>query len=213
MDINNISINTQSSIRIEFEKIIYFDPFKIDDSNNDADIIFITHDHYDHLDIESINNIKKDSTIVVAPLSIKDKIESINFSKYYYLNSNDEIDLDDIHVKAVHAYNLNKNYHKKEYNWLGYLITYKDITYFIAGDTDANEDNLLVKCDVAIIPIGGTYTMDYKEASDYLKRINPSVAIPTHYGSIIGSTSDGKHLKDLLKDTSIEVIEKLNFSE
>lgn len=209
MNTNNITINTQSSIKIKLDKIIYFDPFKIEEETHDADIIFITHNHYDHMDINSINNIKNDNTIIVAPKIMEDVISQINFQKYVYLNPFDEVNIDNYYIKAIPAYNLDKPFHPRSNNWLGYIVKYKDITYYIAGDTDKTKENELVKCDIALIPIGGHFTMDYVEASELIKIISPKIVIPTHYGSIIGDIDYGKKLKTILKDTNIEVIEKL----
>ena len=209
MNVDNIKVNTQSSIRIELNKVLYFDPFKIEEDINDADIIFITHSHYDHFDINSINKVKNDNTIIVAPKSMEKDLMSINVKEIIYMNPYDEINLEGINAKGIPSYNNGKPFHPKNNNWLGYLVTYNSITYYIAGDTDKTEDNEKVKCDVALIPIGGHYTMDVKEATDLVKIINPKVVIPTHYGSIIGSLEDGHKLKDNLSDTKIEVIEKL----
>ena len=209
MNVDNIKVNTQSSIRIELNKVLYFDPFKIEEDINDADIIFITHSHYDHFDINSINKVKNDNTIIVAPKSMEKDLINISVKELIYMNPYDEINIDDINIKGVPSYNNGKTFHPKKNNWLGYLVTYNSITYYIAGDTDKTEYNEKVKCDVALIPIGGHYTMDVKEATELVKIINPKVVIPTHYGSIIGSLEDGNKLKDNLSDTNIEVIEKL----
>lgn len=209
MNIDNIFVNTQSSIKIVLDKVLYFDPFKIENEDHDADIIFITHSHYDHMAIDSINKVKKDSTIIVAPKSIEKEISIVGDVKFIYLEPNEELELDGLKIKTVPSYNNLKPFHPKRNNWLGYIVTYNDISYYVAGDTDKTKDNESVKCDVALIPIGGHYTMDVKEATELVKIINPKVVIPTHYGSIIGSLEDGKKLKDNLVDTNIEVIEKL----
>lgn len=209
MNVDNILVNTQSSIRISLDKILYFDPYKINEEKHDADIIFITHDHYDHFDIDSINNVKNDNTVVVAPASMKNDVDNISFKDYIYLNPYDEINIDNIIVSTVPSYNINKSFHPKSNNWLGYIVTYNNIKYYIAGDTDKTSDNEKVNCDIAFIPIGGTYTMNVDEAVDLVKIINPKVVIPIHYGSIVGNKSDGKKLKEKLNSYSVEVIEKL----
>ena len=84
MNTDNITVNTQSSIRIKLDKVLYFDPFKIENASYDADIIFITHEHYDHFDIESINKIKNDNTIVVCPKTMEEEINQLEFKEYYY---------------------------------------------------------------------------------------------------------------------------------
>ena len=211
MNLDNISVNTQSSIKMVFDKTIYFDPFKIDSSMNDADIIFITHEHYDHFDIDSINKVKSSNTTIIAPKSMENDIKNIEFKNYIFLNPNEDINLGDINIKTIPAYNIDKKFHPKNSNWLGYIITYNNVTYYIAGDTDKTPDNEKVKCDVAFIPIGGTYTMDALEASSLVKETNPKVVIPIHYGSIVGTKEDATKFKELLKNTNIEVVEKLFF--
>lgn len=211
MDINNIEINTQSSIRLGFDKVIYFDPYKIGTDKHDADIIFITHNHYDHMDSESIEKVKNDNTIVVAPKSMKDIISKIEFSDYIYLEPFDETNLYNINIKTIPAYNNEKQFHPRNNNWLGYIVTIDNTTYYIAGDTDATDEASNVKCDIAFIPIGGHFTMDVEEATELIIKINPKIVIPIHYGSIIGEPTYGKVLKENLSDTNIEVIEKLQF--
>ena len=205
MNIDNIYVNIHSSIKIVLDKIIYFDPYEIKDNKSDADIIFITHNHYDHLDINSINKIKNNNTIVIAPKSIEEDISKIEFKDYIYLDPYQEIDIDNINIKTIPSYNINKPFHPKSNNWLGYIITYNNISYYIAGDTDKTEDNMKVKCDIAFIPIGGKFTMDVNEASELINIINPKVVIPIHYGSVVGSMELGKVLKDMV---NVEVIEK-----
>ena len=213
MNTDIIEVNTQSSIRINSDKIIYFDPFKIEDKKNDADIVFITHSHYDHMDSESINNIKNDSTIVIAPKTIENDIKKIELKDYIFLNPNEEINIENINIKTIPAYNIGKSFHPKDNNWLGYLVTINNVSYYIAGDTDKTNEIEKIKCDIALVPIGGHFTMDVNEAADLIRIINPNVVIPTHYGSIVGNTEDGKRFKDILSDTDIEVIEKLHFKK
>ena len=213
MNTDIIEVNTQSSIRINSDKIIYFDPFKIEDKKNDADIVFITHSHYDHMDSESINNIKNDSTIVIAPKTIENDIKKIELKDYIFLNPNEEINIENINIKTIPAYNIGKPFHPKDNKWLGYLVTINNVSYYIAGDTDKTNEIEKIKCDIALVPIGGHFTMDVNEAADLIRIINPNVVIPTHYGSIVGNTEDGKRFKDILSDTDIEVIEKLHFKK
>ena len=211
MDTSNIEVNTQSSIKLVFDKIVYFDPYKIESNTHDADIIFITHNHYDHMDSESINKIKNDNTIIVAPKSMEDIIKNIEFKEYIFLNPNEEVNIGSINIKTIPAYNIIKTFHPRENNWLGYIVTYNNITYYIAGDTDKTNENEKIKCDIAFIPIGGHFTMDINEAAELIRIINPKIVVPIHYGSIIGDIGNGKKLKEILSDTNIEVIEKLKF--
>lgn len=209
--IDKISVNTQSSIKIKDNKIIYFDPFKITDKLNDADIIFITHDHYDHLDIESINNVKKDDTLLVIPSSIIGKIENNLFqeNKIIMVNPNEEYEILGYKVKTIPSYNINKKFHPKENKYVGYIITINNEDIYIAGDTDITEEMANVECDIALIPIGGTFTCTYEEAATFINKIKPKYVIPIHYGSIVGSLSDGEKFQKLIEPDTKCVI-KIN---
>lgn len=200
--ISNIYINCHSSIKFSDKKIIYFDPYRIEDKINDADIIFITHDHYDHFDEESINKIVNDNTIIVVPKSIVSKCLNMGINKDNIVSvlPNNTYNINGIIVETIPSYNIGKKFHPKENNWCGYLITLNNIKYYIAGDTDITNENKKVKCDVALVPIGGTYTMDYIEAAELINIIKPKVVIPTHYACIVGSIEDGYKFKDLLSD-------------
>ena len=189
-----------SSIKITKGSIIYFDPFKIDREYHDADIIFITHSHYDHYSEEDINKVRKEDTQIVAPLDLLDNLLTLGFTKnnITLVKPNENYTVKGLSFKTIPAYNTNKNFHPKANNWVGYLVTIDNMTYYIAGDTDITTENKQVKCDVAFVPIGGTYTMDNKEAAKLINEIKPKVAIPTHYGKIIGNISDGQNFAKLI---------------
>jgi L-ascorbate metabolism protein UlaG (beta-lactamase superfamily) len=164
------------------------------------------------MDKESIMKVKNDNTIIVAPKTMKDVIKEIDFKDYVFLNPFDEIDIDDIKVKTIPAYNLEKPFHPRSNNWLGYIITINNITYYVAGDTDATKEMEDIKTDIAFIPIGGHFTMDVNEAVEVIKKMKVNTVIPIHYGSIIGNITDGKDLKEKLSNTNINVVEKLKFN-
>ena len=203
--INNIMINCHSSIKINEEKVIYVDPYKIKEINKDADLIFITHEHYDHYSIEDINKIKKSNTRFIVPKSMKNRliIDIISENDIISVDVKNKYNVDDIEFETIPAYNINKNFHPKNNNWVGYIININNIKYYIAGDTDMTEEAINVKCDIAFIPIGGTYTMDYKEAATLTNKIKPKYAIPIHYGLIVGKYEDAINYSNLL-DKEIE---------
>lgn len=209
MNTDYIEINTQSSIKLKLDKVIYFDPYKIENDNHDADIIFITHNHYDHMDKESLEKVKNENTIIVAPKSMEDVVKEIRFKDYILLNPFDETTIGNINIKTIPAYNIGKPFHPRENNWLGYIVTISNVTYYVAGDTDAVKEIEDVKCDIAFIPIGGHFTMNVNEATELIKKMDVKTIIPIHYGSIIGNTTDGKDLTNNLPD--INIIEKLEF--
>ena len=196
MNTANISVNTQSSIRIGGSKVLYFDPFKISAEPHDADIIFITHSHYDHLDPQSIGRIIRPDTVLIAPAGMDREIREASGNAGFVLMAPGETrDIDGISVRAVPAYNRLKPFHPKRNGWNGYVVTMDGVRYYVAGDTDANSELASVSCDVAMVPIGGVFTMSAKEAAKLVNAIHPLAAIPTHYGSIVGKPGDADVLR------------------
>ena len=186
--IKNIELIAQSAIRIKSQdnKVIYFDPFKLGvNYNNDADLIYITHSHFDHFSPEDILKIKKEETKIIAPEDLREQIEKIGFdeSNVLLVKPNNDYNIENIEFSTIPAYNINKDFHKKEFNWVGYIVNIDGERVYVAGDTDNTEEARNVKCDIACIPIGGTYTMTYEEAADLINTIRPKVAIPTHYNN------------------------------
>ena len=189
---NNIEVLCHSSIKINKGKIIYFDPFKIDKNYNDADIIFITHNHYDHYSREDIKKVIKQDTIIIVPKDLLSELLESGYKEEHIIAVNPEEThtVEGIKFQTVPAYNINKQFHPKENGWVGYIIELEGIRYYIAGDTDITEENKKVKCDIAFVPVGGTYTMDFKEAAYLVNEIKPKIAVPIHYGSIVGTKQD-----------------------
>ncbi len=198
--LENIEVLCHSSIKINIEKVIYIDPFKIDKNYNDADIIFITHDHYDHYSEEDIDKIKKENTIIIVPEQLLTKLLNKGFKKDHIITvkPKKQYIVEGIKFETIPAYNINKELHPKENKWIGYIIELNGIKYYIAGDTDITEENKKVRCDVAFVPVGGTYTMNFKEASSLVNKIKPKMAIPIHYGSIVGTKQDAINFLKLL---------------
>ena len=190
--LNNIEVLYHSSIRINKEKTIYIDPFKIDRNYNDADIIFVTHDHYDHYSEEDIDKVINENTVIVIPEELLTKVlkKGINKNAIITVEPNQKYMVQGIKFETVPAYNTNKTFHPKENDWVGYVIELNDVKYYIAGDTDITEENKKVKCDIAFVPVGGTYTMDFKEAAQLINEIQPKIAVPIHYGSVVGTEQD-----------------------
>lgn len=198
--LDNIEVLCHSSIKFNKELVIYIDPFKINDNFHDADIIFITHDHYDHYSEEDINKILKDNTNIVIPSDLEEKALAFGFKKENILvvKPNGNYIVKGIPFKTIPAYNINKKFHPKSNDWLGYNITIDNLTYYIAGDTDITNENKQIKCDVAFVPIGGTFTMTYNEAAELVNQIKPKIAVPTHYGLIVGAKEDGLKFAKLI---------------
>lgn len=204
-----LTVNCQSSIKITGEKIIYFDPLKVEESH-DADLILITHTHWDHFSKEDILKIKKESTKIIAPKDSKEEILTLGFSEdnIYIVEPKEELSLYGVIIKTVPAYNKTKTFHPKENKWLGYIVKIEDTIYYVMGDTDALEENKNITCDVLCIPIGGTYTMNATEAAEFTNILNPKKVIPIHYGLVVGTKDDLDTFKQLL-NKKIEIEEKI----
>ena len=198
--LENVEVLYHSSIKIKDNKIIYIDPFKIDKDYNDADIVFITHDHFDHYSEEDIDKVINENTTIIIPEELLTKLlrKGINKNAIITVEPNKNYMVQGIKFETIPAYNTNKTFHPKENDWVGYIITLDGIRYYIAGDTDITEENRKVKCDVAFVPVGGTYTMNYSEAAELVNIIKPKIAVPIHYGSIVGTKQDATNFIKLL---------------
>lgn len=184
-------------------KVIYVDPYKIKDNYNDADIIFITHNHYDHFSREDILKVKKDSTKIVITEDLYSDTLELGFKDLDIMKviPNNNYSFADINFYTISSYNTNKEFHPKENNWVGYKFLFDNYTYYVVGDSDITEESKLVKCDVLFIPIGGVYTTDYKEAAELTNIINPKVVVPVHYGVIVGEKEYASMFKKLVNSS------------
>lgn len=195
-----IEVLNHAAIKLvdDINKTIYFDPYNIKEKLHDADYIFITHDHYDHYDLLSINNIKKDTTKIIAPVCLEDKGFDliVEPDKYY--------EIDNLKFNTISSYNIDKNFHPKDKKYVGYNLFVKGYYYYIMGDTDRTLEADNVKTDICFVPIGGTYTMNVDEAAKYINDLKPKKVIPIHYGSITGSKLLADEFKNKI-DKKIEV--------
>ena len=202
--VDNIKVFTHSSIRVQSgDKVIYADPFEIKQAPHDADIILITHDHYDHFSTNDISRIAKPGTVLVVPDNMAKKAEDARqyVGRIETIAQGSSKEVDGLTIETIPAYNTLKPFHMKSAGWVGYIFEADGKRVYIAGDTDATKEAKAVKCDIALVPIGGHYTMDCKDAAAVVNTIKPEVAIPTHYGSIVGSPEDGKRFAELVDDS------------
>lgn len=183
-------------------KIIYIDPYEINDTET-ADIVLITHAHYDHCSIRDLQKIVKNNTTVLAPADCTSKFAGNISGKMQLVSPNKKFSVQGLDIETVPSYNINKKFHPKENNWVGYIINVSGTRIYHAGDTDLIPEMSLIKADVALLPIGGTYTMNLKEAANACEKINPKIAIPMHYGKIVGTSNDAVEFK---KSAKCEVI-------
>lgn len=197
--LENVRVFTQSAIRIQGAggTVAYFDPFALTDAEaaHDADYALITHAHYDHLSPEDYARVAGENTVVVAPASMAGDVAGLGAAEVRLVAAGERLELPGLCVEAVPAYNVEPErlgMHPQANGWLGYVVTLDgDPTrYYVTGDTDQNPDNERVACDVMFLPIGGTYTCDPRQAAAFVNALRPAAAVPTHYGSIVGTYAD-----------------------
>ena len=169
-------------------KQIYIDPYQIADGLPAADIILVTHEHYDHCSPEDIAKIANKKTIFVTePMSAKKLQGDVRL-----LAPGERLEIDGIGVAAVPSYNLDKKFHPKKNNWLGFMVTVDGVTIYHAGDTDHIPEMKDFTADIALLPVSGTYVMTAGEAVAAALDINPQIAIPMHYGALVGTADDAR---------------------
>ena len=200
-----ITVNIQSSIRIAGQnRVIRFDPYRITGEPHDTDIIFITHAHYDHFSPDDIRKVSKPGTVIAAPKKAEKQLAQLGMTETVLFAPGESGEVQGILTEAVAAYNILKPFHPKSDGGLGYVITVDGQRIYAAGDTDAVKEAKAVRCDIALVPVGGTYTMNAKDAAALVNVIRPRLAIPVHYGSIAGKPGDGEAFRQLV-DSDIAV--------
>ncbi len=206
----NIKVFTQNSIRVIADsKKVYIDPYEMKGTPNDADFILITHDHGDHFSPDDIAKVVGKNTVLVVPEKMADKAKEVSdmVGRIETVKVNGEYEIDSLKFETVPSYNKLKPFHPKSAGWVGYIISANGKRVYIAGDTDAVDEIKKVKCDIALVPIGGTYTMNAKEAAAFINIIKPETAIPVHYGSVVGKPQDADNFKSLVDDSiKVEII-------
>ncbi|NMC68022.1 MAG: MBL fold metallo-hydrolase [Spirochaetales bacterium] len=187
-----------ASIKIQKSLTIYIDPFNIKEASYDADLIFCTHSHYDHLSVQDIRKVAKSNSIIILPNESEDKAKELNL-KILTVEPGKDYSVSSISFTTTYAYNIGKQFHPKEKKWVGYIIKIDNIKYYIAGDTDSVPEIQNLSVDVAFLPVGGTYTMNWKEAALLANKLKPRYAIPIHFGDVVGSISDANSFAEQIQ--------------
>ena len=220
MSAENITVFTQNSIRVRTDAgTVYIDPFQMKEEPRDADFILITHDHFDHFSPEDIEKAAQPSAVLVVPekmaaqagekvlrAGLVSRIETVAPGKEYEIASGIEgaADAAALRFGTVPAYNRIKPFHPRSAGWVGYVLLTGGQRIYVAGDTDVTKESQQVRCDVALVPIGGTYTMDAAKAAELINAIRPEIAIPVHYGTVVGKAEDAKRFAEKV-DPAIKV--------
>lgn len=211
MKLNDVEINLtgNTGVLIEAEgKIIYIDPYHLVKTDKKADVILITHPHYDHCSIQDIEAIVKKGTSVIVPPDCQSKITKLKQEvDMQIIEIGDEIEIKGIKIQALPAYNENKPFHPKSERWHGYILKIGEVQIYHAGDTDLIPDmkklsgyhNL-----IALLPVSGKFTMSVEQAVEAAAIIKPKIAVPMHYGSVAGSIEDADKFVELCKQMGIE---------
>jgi L-ascorbate metabolism protein UlaG (beta-lactamase superfamily) len=171
-----------ASFRLDGPQAVYFDPVDIGSEPPPADIILISHDHQDHLSIGDLKKISGPDTIIITIPSIATSLEGsgVTYAEVRAAQPGEQMTVGDVEIETVPAYNIGKSYHPKEARYLGFIVTLGGERLYFAGDTDHIPEMADIDCDVALLPVGGTYTMDIEEAAQATADIGPKVAVPMH---------------------------------
>lgn len=195
----DIELLKHASVKIKDRKVIYIDPFELIEGGQGlekADVILITHEHYDHCSLKDVEKIVKPETIIITVADCQSKLNNLKVKGIVLIEPGKTISLGDERITAVPAYNINKQFHAKENGWVGFIIEMDGVRIYHAGDTDLIPEMKNIDVDIAFLPVGGTYTMNAKEAAQATKTFKRcKIAIPMHYGSVIGSGSDAETFK------------------
>jgi L-ascorbate metabolism protein UlaG (beta-lactamase superfamily) len=213
LDFKRIAHDT---FRIAGSKVIYTDPFKVTE-RDEADIVLLTHEHFDHLSVEDLQKVISPGTTILASPLCKEGLQKIKVKEMRFLDPGGKFTVGTpksggVQVEAVPAYNVNKfrepgkAFHPKGEKRLGFLIKMDGTTVYHAGDTDFIPEMKSIRCDIALLPVSGTYVMTQEEAADAAEAIKPKIAVPMHYGAIVGSDADAQKFKALVKNCQVEIV-------
>jgi L-ascorbate metabolism protein UlaG (beta-lactamase superfamily) len=200
------------TFRIAGSKVIYTDPYKVT-KRDKADIVLISHEHFDHLSKEDLEKVISSGTTIVASPLCKDGLKDIRVKEIHYLDPGGNVGVDGVEIEAVPAYNINKfrepgkAFHPKGEKRLGFVFNLDGSVVYYAGDADFIPEMKSIRCDIAMLPVSGTYVMTAEEAAEAAAVLKPKIAVPMHYGAIVGSDADAKKFKSLVENCQVEIVD------
>jgi len=215
-DYKGIKIKWYGHDTFTFEKGIKvcIDPFKLS-KPIDVDILLITHEHFDHCSVEDLQKISSNKTTIVSAKECLNKLEGIKCKEKLGVMPGEEKTVNGIKIHAINAYNISKinpdtkrPFHPREDNKVGFLIDIDGTTIYHTGDSDLVLEMSNLQPDILLIPVSGTYVMTAKEAAQAVEKIKPTIAIPMHYGSIVGSENDAKEFRQLVRSCDVHILTK-----
>ena len=199
---------------VESDVRIFFDPYKLS-KQSEADLILISHDHFDHLSLEDLQKISTIKTTIVAAKECVNKITGIAFKEKIGIAPGEEKTVNGMRIRAISAYNIDKinhdtkkPFHPKEDNKIGFLVNINGTVIYHTGDSDLIPEMFNLRPDILLIPVSGTYVMTNKEAAKATEIIKPKIAIPMHYGTIVGTERDATEFKNLVKSCEVQILTK-----
>jgi len=201
MALQNIHWLGHASFKLTGAKVIYIDPWQLKEAQP-ADIVLITHGHYDHCSPEDVAKIRTPHTTVLATSDCAEKLGG----QVQVVRPGEQLTVQGISIETVPAYNLNKTFHPRQENGVGYILTLDGQRIYHAGDTDHIPEMDGLRVDVALLPAGGKYTMTATEAAEAANAMKPGVAVPMHWGTIIGDRKDAERFRELCK-VPVQILE------
>ena len=193
---------------------ICIDPYKLSRTLS-PDIVLISHNHFDHMSLDDLKKISSNNTIIIAAKECIDQLSKIPSKEKIGLSPGQEKIINDIKIKAVPAYNIDKinpdthkPFHPKEDDKIGFVISIGETSIYHTGDSDLIPEMNDIKPDILLVPVSGTYVMTAQEAARAVEKIKPKVAIPMHYGTLVGSVDDAKEFRNMVKSCEVQILTK-----
>jgi L-ascorbate metabolism protein UlaG (beta-lactamase superfamily) len=200
--LQNVHWLGHAAFKLTGEKVVYIDPWQLEDGEP-ADIILITHGHDDHCSPEDVARIRRPDTAIVATADCADQLGG----DVQVVKPGEKLTAQGVAIETVPAYNVGKAFHPRENGWVGYVVTLNGVRIYHAGDSDRTPEMDAVRANVALLPVGGKYTMTASEAAAAANAIRPDVAVPMHWGSIVGQRADAETFQ-AEAEVPVEILER-----